>query len=162
MTLTQKAPAHPTAAAVLGQFRVIYGSVRQHFQYIEEHCGVSGSQLWLLDEIARAPGAGAPELATRMSIHQTLCRDLLARLEAQGLIFCSHTQGEQGEDGFHLTEHAAQVLAAAPGPTEGVLPQALQGLPDDTLEGLHLGLAEVIAQLTVRAPASAKTPLADL
>lgn len=61
MTLTQKAPAHPTAAAVLGQFRVIYGSVRQHFQYIEEHCGVSGSQLWLLDEIARAPGAGAPE-----------------------------------------------------------------------------------------------------
>ena len=39
---------------------------------------------------------------------------------------------------------------------------ALQGLPDDTLEGLHLGLAEVIAQLTVRAPASAKTPLADL
>lgn len=97
-----------------------------------------------------------------MSIHQTLCRDLLARLEAQGLIFCSHTKGEQGEDGFHLTEHAAQVLAAAPGPTEGVLPQALQGLPDDTLEGLHLGLAEVIAQLTVRAPASAKTPLADL
>ena len=54
------------------------------------------------------------------------------------------------------------MLAAAPGPTEGVLPQALQGLPDDTLEGLHLGLAEVIAQLTVRAPASAKTPLADL
>ena len=117
MTLTQKAPAHPTAAAVLGQFRVIYGSVRQHFQYIEEHCGVSGSQLWLLDEIARAPGAGASELATRMSIHQTLCRDLLARLEAQGLIFCSHTKGEQGEGGFHLTEHAAQV-GSMPFPVE--------------------------------------------
>lgn len=162
MTLTQKASSHPTAVAVLAQFRVIYGSVRQHFQYIEERCGVSGSQLWLLDEIARAPGAGVSELAGRMSIHQAICGDLLEKLEDRGLIFCSHTKGEQGEGGFHLTEHAAQVLSAAPGPTEGVLPQALQGLPDDTLEGLNLGLAEVIAQLTVRDPASAKTPLADL
>ena len=162
MTLTHKASAHPTAAAVLAQFRVIYGSVRQHFQYIEERCGVSGSQLWLLDEIARSPGAGASELAARMSIHQAICGDLLDILEDKGLIFRSHTNGALGEGGFHLMEHAAQVLAAAPGPTEGVLPQALQGLPDDTLEGLHLGLAEVIAQLTMKDPASAKTPLADL
>ena len=53
--------------------------------------------------------------------------------------------------------------AAAAGWRSGSdLHRVLQGLPDDTLEGLHLGLAEVIAQLTVRAPASAKTPLADL
>jgi hypothetical protein len=45
---------------------------------------------------------------------------------------------------------------------EGVLPQALQGLPDDTLQQLHASLADVIAQLLVRDERSADKPLADL
>ena len=69
---------------------------------------------------------------------------------------------DQRRVGVQLTDQAAEVLAVAPGPVAGILPQALQGLPDDTLERLHLGLAEVIAQLTVRDSPSAGKPLADI
>ena len=68
MTLTPQAAADPVALAVLKQFRLIFGSVRQHFREVEQCCGVSGSQLWLLHEIAHTPGVGVSELAGRLSI----------------------------------------------------------------------------------------------
>lgn len=43
---------------VLKKFRIIYGSVRQHFREVEQACGVSGSQLWLMQEIANTPDIG--------------------------------------------------------------------------------------------------------
>ena len=61
MTLTgpaQHTSSDAMALIVLKQFRLIYGSVRQHFREVEHNCGVSGSQLWLLHEIARTPGVG--------------------------------------------------------------------------------------------------------
>ena len=64
--------------------------------------------------------------------------------------------------GLQLTDQAVEVLATAPGPVEGILPRALQGLPDETLERLHLGLAEVIAQLLVKDSPSEGKPLSDI
>lgn len=37
---------------VLKKFRIIYGTVRQHFREIERTCGVTGSQLWVMQEVA--------------------------------------------------------------------------------------------------------------
>lgn len=162
MTLSTQTPADAMALTVLRQFRLIFGSVRQHFREVEQSCGVSGSQLWLLHEIARSPGVGVSELAGRLSIHQSTCSQLVDKLEVRGLISKARKAEDQRRVGLQLTDQAAEVLAVAPGPVEGILPEALQGLPDDTLERLNQGLAELIAQLTVRDPPSADKPLADI
>jgi len=159
---TDGAPTDTLAFAVLKQFRLIYGSVKQHFREVENSCGVSGSQLWLLHEIAHTPGVGVSALAGRLSIHQSTCSQLVDKLETRGLVSKRRRPDDQRRVGLQLTEKAAAVLAAAPGPVEGVLPQALQGLPDDTLQQLHASLADVIAQLVVRDERSADKPLADL
>ncbi len=158
-----KAPSNEAMALiVLKQFRLIYGSVRQHFREVEHSCGVSGSQLWLLHESAHTPGAGVSELAHRLSIHQSTCSQLVDKLETRGLVRKQRKAEDQRRVGLQLTDSAAAVLEAAPGPVEGLLPQALQGLTDDTLEQLHINLAQVIAQLTSRDERSANKPLADL
>src|SRR5687768_16939394 len=59
--------------AVLKSFRVIYGSVRQHFRQVQQVCGVSGSQLWILSEVLHAEGIGISDLASKLSIHQSTC-----------------------------------------------------------------------------------------
>jgi DNA-binding MarR family transcriptional regulator len=161
-TVTDGAPTDTLAFAVLKQFRLIYGSVKQHFREVENSCGVSGSQLWLLHEIAHTPGVGVSALAERLSIHQSTCSQLVDKLETRGLVSKQRRQDDQRRVGLLLTDKAAAVLAAAPGPVEGVLPQALQGLTDDTLQQLHASLADVIAQLVVRDERSADKPLADL
>ena len=148
--------------AVLRQFRVIFGSVRQHFREIEQQCGVSGSQLWLLHEIARAPGIGVSALAQRLSIHQSTCSQLVDKLEARGLVCKERGREDQRRVGLALAEGAGDLLAMAPGPVEGMLPEALEALPDDVLRQLNGGLAELIERLARRDEPSAGRHMSEL
>lgn len=150
------------ALEVLMQFRLIYGSVRRHFRRVEEACNVSGSQLWLMQEIGRTPGVGVSALARRLSIHQTTCSQLVEKLVTRGYVRKARSARDQRRVGLTLTKRAAGPLANAPGPAEGVLPEALAELPDTVLLSLSSQLRKVIAQLHVRDKRSAGRPLADL
>jgi MarR family transcriptional regulator, organic hydroperoxide resistance regulator len=150
------------ALEVLKQFRLIYGSVRQHFRRVEEACGVTGSQLWLMQEIDKTPGVGISELARRLSIHQTTCSQLVEKLVHRGHVRKTRSTQDQRRVGLTLSKRATRALKSAPGPAEGVLPEALAELPDPALESLSRQLLRVIAELHLRDERSAGKPLADL
>ncbi len=146
---------------VLMQFRLIYGSVRQHFREVEQTCGVSGSQLWLMQEINKTPEVGVSELANRLSIHQSTCSLLVEKLVARGYVIKIRRKEDQRRVGLRLAPEAAELLGRAPGPAEGVLPEALQALPKTALKALHGNLAEMIELLQPRNEHHAGRPLAD-
>jgi MarR family transcriptional regulator, organic hydroperoxide resistance regulator len=150
------------ALEVLKQFRLIYGSVRQHFRRIEAACGVSGSQLWLLQEIERVPGVGVSVLARRLLIHQTTCSQLIDKLVTRGYVRKERSTQDQRRVGLRLSRTAIRALKKAPGPAEGVLPEALTELSDAALRSLSAQLRRVIAELHLRDEKSAGRPLADL
>jgi len=147
---------------VLKQFRLIYGSVRHHFRQIEESCGVSGSQVWLLHELQSAPGIGVSDLAHRLSIHQTTCSQLVEKLVARGYITKTRSEQDQRRVGLTITRSAARVLKSAPGPAEGLLPEALMRLSDTTLQSLSTRLGELINGLGMQDAQAAAKPLSDL
>lgn len=147
---------------VLKKFRLIYGSVRQHFHEVESTCGISGSQLWVLQEVSRQPGIGVSELAERLSIHQSTASQLLEKLSVQGLIIKERRKEDQRRVGLALTGDAEELLKHAPGPAEGLLPEALMALPDSVLKSLDTSLSQVIAQLSTRDERLADKPLADM
>jgi DNA-binding MarR family transcriptional regulator len=150
------------ALEVLKQFRLIYGTVRRHFRRVEATCGVSGSQLWLMQEIELAPGAGVSELARRLSIHQTTCSLLVEKLVSRGYVRKERSTQDQRRVGLTLSRRAIKALRNAPGPVEGVLPEALAELPKASLQSLSTQLRKVIAELRLRDEKSAGRPLADL
>jgi DNA-binding MarR family transcriptional regulator len=147
---------------VLKQFRLIYGSVRQHFRRVEETCGVSGSQLWMLHELQSAPGIGVSELAHRLSIHQTTCSQLVEKLVTRGYVEKTRSIEDQRRVGLAITKSARKVLKDAPGPAEGVLPEALIRLSDVTLYSLTAQLGELIDALQLPDEQAASRPLSDL
>lgn len=147
---------------VLKQFRLIYGSVRQHFRQVEAACGVSGSQLWVLHEVRKMPGIGISDLAHRLSIHQTTCSQLVEKLVTHGHLVKTRSTDDQRRVGLSLTRSAAKVLKDAPGPAEGLLPEALMGLSSSTLQSLSVHLRKLIAELHLPDEQSAEKPLADL
>ncbi|OIR04186.1 putative HTH-type transcriptional regulator YusO [mine drainage metagenome] len=147
---------------VLKKFRIIFGSVRQHFREVEESCGVTGSQLWILQEVAKTPDIGVSELAERLSIHQSTCSQLVEKLVAHGLVIKERSKEDQRRVGLRLTEAASKILKNAPGPAEGILPEALQGLSESALLALDRSLVEVIGQLSVKDDKLADKPLSDL
>lgn len=147
---------------VLKKFRIIYGSVRQQFREIEQTCGVTGSQLWILQEVAKTPDIGISELADRLSIHQSTGSQLVEKLVGRNLIIKERSKEDQRRVGLRVTEEASRLLTNAPGPAEGILPEALQALPEPALLALNDSLIEVIGQLRVRDDKLADRPLSDL
>lgn len=147
---------------VLKKFRIIYGSVRQHFREIEQTCGITGSQLWILREVTNSPGIGVSELADRLSIHQSTASQLVEKLVARGLINKERSKEDQRKVGLRATEEASKLQKNAPGPAEGLLPEALQALPESSLQTLDASLKEVIGQLRIRDDKLANRLLSDL
>jgi MarR family transcriptional regulator, organic hydroperoxide resistance regulator len=147
---------------VLKQFRLIYGSVRHHFRQIEETCGVSGSQLWMLHELRAAPGIGVSDLAHRLSIHQTTCSQLVEKLVTRGYVVKARSKQDQRRVGLTITKAALKVLKDAPGPAEGLIPEALLGLSEATLQSLMRDLGKLIDGLHLQDEHAADRPLSDL
>ena len=147
---------------VLQQFRVIYGTMRQYFRELEECCGLPGSQMWLLQEVERTPEIGITELARRLGIHQSTCSQLVDKLVARDCLVKRRQSEDQRRVGLCLASAGRQAIAALPGPAEGVLPEALSGVPDVALKTLHINLMELIAHLPGKDEAYASTPLAEM
>jgi len=153
---------NPQALTVLRQFRLIYGSVRQHFRQIEAACGVSGSQLWILQEVVKAPGVGVSELANRLSIHQSTCSQLVEKLVRRGLLKKARLTDDQRRVGLTVSARGKKAVDCAPGPAQGLLPTVLANLPESALKSLERNLSVVIKELPITDAKAAKRPLADL
>lgn len=147
---------------VLKKFRVIFGSVRQHFREVERTCGVTGSQLWIMKEIAGSPDIGVSELAVRLSIHQSTCSLLVEKLVSRQLVIKARSKEDQRRVGLRLSEMALELIGKAPGPAEGVLSEALSGISLQTMQSLDGSLAEIIRQLQVKDEKLAEKPISDL
>lgn len=150
------------AILVLKKFRIIFGSVRQHFREVEQTCGVTGSQLWVIQEVGKTSGIGVSLLAERLSIHQSTCSLLVEKLVARKLIIKERSKEDQRRVGLYLSTEAINLLKKSPGPAEGLLPEALSELQEDVIVSLDSALAKVIEQLQVKDEKLAEQPLSDL
>jgi MarR family transcriptional regulator, organic hydroperoxide resistance regulator len=150
------------ALGVLKKFRVIFGSVRQHFRAIEESCGLTGSQLWVVQEVQRAPAIGVSELAGKLSIHQSTCSLLVERLVSDGMLSRARQSRDRRRVGLTLTRRGIAALRRAPGPAEGLLPEALIGLSGRGLGALSISLDRLIVQLRSRDERLASRHLSEL
>lgn len=162
------APAHTDASrsetvmAVLKQFRVVFRSVKRHFQWVEDQCGVSGAQLWAIATIGAAPGMKVSELAKSLAIHQSTASNMLDRLESGGFIKRERVSSDQRIVRLYLTPKGDQTLAVAPQPFQGVLPDALGSIPQATLDALAVSLTELIDTMKVKDVSARGTPLSDI
>lgn len=148
--------------SVLRQFRVVFRSVKRHFQWVEEQCGVSGAQLWAIATIGSAPGMKVSELAKALAIHQSTASNMLDRLESSGLVKRERISSDQRVVRLFLTSKGDQVLSVAPQPFQGVLPDALATLPRATLDALAANLGVLIDTMKVKDVAARGVPLSDI
>lgn len=138
-----------TAAAVrvLRQFRLVFNTVKTHFQQVEKRAGVGGAQVWALSVIRDRPGVGVNDLARAMDVRQPTASNLVRALIEQELIEVRKDERDGRAVMLHLLPAGARLLRRAPGPFAGVLPEALAGLDAKTLDRLERDLAVLIQAL---------------
>jgi len=151
------------AATVLRQFRVVFNAVKTHFQQIERLSGLGGAQLWALSLVAEKQGLGIGDLAKAMDIHQSTASNLVRALVTKKMLKSTRDAADRRAVHLDITAAGLAILAEAPGPFSGILPDALQKLDGETLRRLHEDLDRLIDVLGIDGTSkAAQTPLANL
>lgn len=150
------------ALEVLGHFREVFRAAKLHFGAVHKTVGVSGAQLWALAEVGTRPGLRVSDLAARMSLRQSTVSNMIEQLARAGYLL--RERGDQDRRVVHLrlTLQGETVLAQAPRPARGVLPDALESLPLSDLQALADNLKQVLSRMKVRAPDAATTHFEQL
>lgn len=135
------------ASRVLRRFRIVFNAVKGHFREVEKRAGVSGAQVWALSVLRDNPGIGVGGLARAMDIHQSTASNLLRPLLENGFASAERGDADRRAVQLKLTAKGQRVLAKAPGPFAGLLPEALGRLDARTLARLDRDLARLIDEL---------------
>lgn len=159
LTAVQARHVAPVGLDVLQQLRVLVRLAGNHSAQIERSTGISGAQLWALDEVARADGLRVGELARRLRVHQTTASNLLNRLEAAGLVRKGRSPDDQRIVHIHLSAAGRRALRGAAVPARGLLPNVLDGMTPAQLRKVHAGLAVLVDCMGGFDPALAAKPL---
>jgi DNA-binding MarR family transcriptional regulator len=136
-----------TNAQVLRRFRVVFNTVRGHFQQVEKQAGVGGAQVWALSVIRDQPGIGMGGLAKSMDIHQSTASNLVKALQKKDMLSMTKAVVDRRNVEMTILPAGLAVLAKVTGPFEGVLPEALGQLPPETLARMDRDLSELIQLL---------------
>jgi DNA-binding MarR family transcriptional regulator len=142
-----KAAPGETVTQVLRRFRLVFNTVQRHFRAVETRSGISGAQAWALSVVAAQPGIGVNELARAMHVHQSTASNLLRSLMAAGLVISERAGEDRRTVQLEATALGHRVLAKAPPPLTGVLPEALARLDRATLQRLDQDLGRLICEL---------------
>lgn len=135
------------AVRVLRQFRLVFNTVKTHFQQMEKRAGLGGAQVWALSVVRDRPGIGVNDLARALDVRQPTASNLVKALAEQDLIEVRKDERDGRAVMLHVRPAGARVLRRAPGPFTGVLPEALATLDPATLERLEQDLAVLIKVL---------------
>jgi DNA-binding MarR family transcriptional regulator len=141
----------PDAMDVLKQFRSVFNTIKHRFQHVEDVCRISGAQLWALSVVARRPGLRVSDLAKAMAVHQSTASNLIDRLVELKMV--TKSRSEQDQRVVHLlpTPEGAALVARAPQPLEGRLPEALGQMNPEDLLLLHTLLIKLLSILNTTA-----------
>lgn len=137
----------PTPLEVLQRFRVLIRTAQRHSQWIERQSGITGAQLWALQELFEHPGLRVGELSNLMALHQSTVSNMVDRLETNGLVRKERSAADQRVVRLYLTDGGSDLLGGAPSPARGVLPEALRTLDGGDLRQLQRSLDQLLRQI---------------
>ncbi|HEY8026733.1 MAG TPA: MarR family winged helix-turn-helix transcriptional regulator [Burkholderiaceae bacterium] len=124
----------------LKKLRIVFRAAQRHSLWIEKQCGVSGAQLWMMQELHDQPGMRVGELASKLAIHQTTASNLLDALRKRGYVLKERDGNDQRVVNLKLSEQGREALLKAPTPARGLLQEAILQLDESQLIQLDAGL----------------------
>lgn len=127
----------------LKKFRIVIRAAQRHSAWIEKRCGISGAQLWMLQELRDQPGIRVGQLATKLAIHQTTASNLLHELGQKGYVVKVRDTDDHRVVHLKLSKLGVAALAQAPKPARGLIPEAIIKLDERGLQDLNRALQEL-------------------
>jgi DNA-binding MarR family transcriptional regulator len=113
----------------------------------ERSAGVTGAQLFVLEQLREAPAHSLNDLADRTFTHQSTVSVVVDRLVSRGLVARSRSRADARQVELSLTPSGRAALRRAPPPAQTRLIAALHALPAAECRRLARTLGVVVRQM---------------
>jgi DNA-binding MarR family transcriptional regulator len=133
--------------AVLDGVRRLVRALRESSREAERRVGISGAQLFVLQQLAAGPAQSVSELAERTLTHQSSVSVVVQRLAAAGLIARSQSRSDRRRTDLRLTARGRAVVDSAPPLSQERLIAAVRQLAPGRRERLASALLEVVDRM---------------
>ena len=134
---------------VLKHFREIYIQAKSELKDNDKKTGLSGSQLWIMQQIYNFNGISNSELAKNLTLHVSTCSILVNKLIKKGLVEKTRSSTDERKIVLTITSKGKQLMAKAPKSPEGAIPSTLKKLNIEELEELNTVLTKFAKKMKV-------------
>ena len=134
---------------VLKHFREIYIQAKSELKDNVKKTGLSGSQLWIMQQIYNFNGISNSELAKNLTLHVSTCSILVNKLIKKGLVEKTRSPTDERKIVLTITSKGKQLMAKAPKSPEGAIPSTLKKLNIEELEELNTVLTKFAKKMKV-------------
>ena len=139
--------------AVLDGVRRIVRALRESSREAERKVGISGAQLFILQQLAGGPVRSVSELAERTLTHQSSVSVVVQRLVSARLVARSPSRSDRRRSELRLTSRGRDLLRSAPPLAQERLIRAVRALSGPRRAQLASGLSEVAGRMGLGAGA---------
>lgn len=101
-------------ATVVNSIRAVVQGLRVSGRESEQRLGISGAQLYVLEELAESPALSVNELAARTFTHQSSASTIVSRLVERRLVTRTADRGDARKLSISLTPSGRALLKKAP------------------------------------------------
>src|SRR4029079_12810887 len=129
--------------AVLDGVRRIVQSLRESSRWAEKYVGMTGAQLFVLQQLHEAPAQSLNDLAARTHTHQSSVSTIVARLVDRGLVTRTRSPRDGRTIELHLSSRGRKLAARAPNAAQQRIIQGIRELPPARRRGLATALSTV-------------------
>lgn len=127
--------------------RIVIRAAQRHSAWIEKQCGVTGAQMWVLQELHESPGLRVGEVARRLAIRQATASNLVESLARKLCIDKLRDPEDQRVVRLFLSRRGVDIIKRAPKAARGLLPEALRKMDAADLRHLAIGLRALLGMI---------------
>ena len=131
---------------VMDSLRALVRALRISTRAVEKEIGISGAQLFVLQQLEDAPARSVNELADRTSTHQSSVSTVVSRLVERGLV----RRAASPEDGrrmeISITERGRRLLDSAPRTAQSRMQEAMERMGPERVRVLAEGVEALVRE----------------
>lgn len=139
--------ADDDARAILDSIRRLVQALREGGRAAERAVGLSGAQLFVLEQLASARALSLNELAARTLTHQSSASVVVRKLARKGLLERRAAASDRRRIELAITAAGRRALSKAPATAQELLLDGVRRLGPSARRGLARSLATLVARL---------------
>jgi MarR family transcriptional regulator, lower aerobic nicotinate degradation pathway regulator len=141
--------ASADAAETLDAFRRLVRALRESSREAEKRAGISGAQLFVLQQLRHGETLSMTDLARRTLTHPSSVSVVVARLTAAGLVARARSEADARRVDLKLTRKGRTMVDKAPRMFQERLIAGVAALPPRQRRGLSAGLRALVSAMAL-------------